>query len=943
MAIQERDCFLDDLVIHNDRSEFDEKKELVRAYYESLVAALNMESSQLGNIVSFQSPSDDVLSNLVGGIPSAKKFQKDFERIFPEQVATAFEVMHSLIVNDLSHEHVTGLTQIGKSGLITVLMDFVGIVSYAHSEKSKVLLPVAWLPNAINMEKQSIRKMSQSSFLNGHISVLVGDREVRLGRFNETVNQRLARRVAENIGRKAQQGLITARQKTTQLGEISEFFGSADSRSALVLRRSRVSDKKYKWLFQAASESSSIEGFAEVNIALLMDESHIAIGKGQGGDRILGLNTGESEEEYQSSQYSEDDDDEFDGEEPGDSPAAMEDVRASKEACKDGCGVLNTYSLIFENRAKFVSVSATNTPWNLINYEKGRDPVYLKLGQGYCGFPFVDGKDYPLDPGVSVVEPIVKPIRDFEDLVPDIKHLNLRHLDSVVSYAQSLVSEDWRAISDILNTNMPLLAAKLRDPVRKNLRTIEDNGHSRNRAAKILDVILNSKSREWMELGRAIKEACQLSQYLSESEFKSLFTISTAKSRKAKLIRLCGEEKSLKRAWEQSYIKAQDALAALFKYLLLDVNPQNKRGCILRWECKNETFDHFIKPLESKFGNRLRFIPYMGSNASQPVSELLESVNRDNRPYVIVVTGRGRYGESYPSDCGYAIDGTTKNASAAAFLQSLLGRISGYNKYDPDDPDGTKPMLILSDLAYDQVFLELKRGKGYSPRVGTGANLVKTGLDFKPIEQIIIMRNPHTLDLEVLFQKLDDELATYRAKLSPDEKEPIRRISMLNQSDLFALIEPIASYAEHDSGTVLQQVRLPDPKDALPELRILRPGCRVNDERGRMLDWHGRTEEQTVPPDDSHPFVAFEQFRHGRKKFGLTSARNNDGAIEYLHTGLQLEEGTLKAMAVWMWLENPIYATVTGPHNGALKNRQGSMAHTMSMGSMGSAHQVCVT
>jgi hypothetical protein len=98
-----------------------------------------------------------------------------------------------------------------------------------------------------------------------------------------------------------------------------------------------------------------------------------------------------------------------------------------------------------------------------------------------------------------------------------------------------------------------------------------------------------------------------------------------------------------------------------------------------------------------------------------------------------------------------------------------------------------------------------------------------------------------------------------------------------------------------------------------------------------------------VPPDDSHPFVAFEQFRHGRKKFGLTSARNNDGAIEYLHTGLQLEEGTLKAMAVWMWLENPIYATVTGPHNGALKNRQGSMAHTMSMGSMGSAHQVCVT
>jgi hypothetical protein len=325
----------------------------------------------------------------------------------------------------------------------------------------------------------------------------------------------------------------------------------------------------------------------------------------------------------------------------------------------------------------------------------------------------------------------------------------------------------------------------------------------------------------------------------------------------------------------------------------------------------------------------------MGNSASQTVSELLAGVNPENDPYVIVVTGRGRYGESYPTDCGYAIDGTTKNASAAAFLQSLLGRISGYKKYDPDNPDGTKPMLILSDLAYDQVFMELKNGKGYSPRVGTGANLVKTGLDFKPIELISIMRNPQNSDLEALFQKLDDELAFYREKLGPNEKATIQSLSRLNQSNLYSLLEPIANHAENNPTSVLRQLRSLDPSANLPELKILRPGRTVNDEQGRMLDWHGRTEDQFMPPNGSRSFVAFEKFKNGGRKFSLTSARNNVGAIEYLHTGLQLEEETMRAMAIWMWLENPILATVTGPVNGALRNSHGSMADKMTKGTSG--------
>jgi hypothetical protein len=689
----------------------------------------------------------------------------------------------------------------------------------------------------------------------------------------------------------------------------------------------------YKWLFQAASESPSIDGFAEVNVALIMDESHIAIGKGQGTDRALGLNIADSN--YQLPAMSPSDCD--DPEESDCEDSTVEDLTDAEESqvreeqseyleeFKEQRAITSTYSSIFRNKAKLVTVSATNTPWNCINYRKGKNPVFLRVASGYCGFAFVDGQDYPLAEGIEVVEPIVMPMRDLAVAVPGVTHLNLRHLDSAVSYAQSLESEDWQTIAGILNENMALLASRLRDPIRKSLKTFGGDGRSRNRAAKTLAAIFDSRGRELMELANSIKTSCQLNQLLSDSEFRSLFTLTNATSRKAKLQRLCASERSLDLAWKQSYVHAQSALASLLKYLLLDVNLQNKRGCILRWECKNESFNSFIQPLESSLGNRIRFIPYMASSANQTVSDLLAKVNPTNDPYVIVVTGRGRYGESYPSDCGYAIDGTTKNASAAAFFQSLLGRISGYKKYDQTNPDGTRPMLILSDLAYDQVFIELKKGKGYSSKVGTGANLVKTGLDFKPIENVCVLRNPNDAELEQLFEQLDHPLAAYRG-LS------LGTLSRTLQSNVYALIAPIANYVERKPNLALDS--LGDMALSHAEsLRFLVPGETAKDDAQRMLDWHDRRESETTPPANSRPFVAFEFFAGGKKRFGLTSLRNNKLGAEYLHTGLQLDRESYKVMAIWLWLETPLQSAVTGPVNGAVTNKHGSVPQAIEAGS----------
>jgi hypothetical protein len=904
---------------------FEEKKKMLRAYFTTVVEALNKEANLMDAGISFEIPEDNDISTIAGKIPNADRFNSTYEKIFPEQIASAFDAMQSIIVEDLAHEHVTGLTQLGKNGMITVLMDFLGVVSYSKMKKQKILLPVAWLPNAINMEKQSIEKLTQSSLLNGIIIVKYEDDSFKLGEFNEVIKSGMCKLIAENINKKASNQEITVTEKTKLLQNNSELFGPEGNRSALVLRRSAVNDQKYKWLFQAASESPSISGYCEVNITLIMDESHIAIGKGQGVDRVLGLDTeayptelkvndqieNEDQQDTEAYQAELEVDDQIEDEDQQISEDEVENNQESKEIMT----IATTYAQIFTNKAKLLTVSATNTPWNCINYQKDKKPVYLKVANGYCGFAFVDGYDYPLEEGVEVVEPIVKPMSEMAKLIPSLKHLNLRHLGSAFSYARSIELEDWLTVRDILNNSMPVLAANFTIENRKILKTVSDNGYGRNLSAKIMKVILGSRKTILIELANEIKEQCSLYKLLEEAEFKKLFTGTSEKLRKEHVKRLCSTERSLEAAWKKSFEEAQNSLAALLEYLLLNENPQNKKGCILRWECKNDVFNNFIKPLESQLGGRIKFIPYMGESANQTVAELLENVNPDNMPYVVVVTGRGRYGESYPSGCGYAIDGTTKNASSAAFFQSLLGRISGYNKYNISSPENSRPMLILSDLAYDQVFMPLKNGKGYSPKVGNGMNLKKTGRDFKPVEHVCIKRDPFNSSLEVMFGELDQQLTPHRGLALNALEKSIK----LN---LFTLIMPIVDYIENNPIVVTKNM-LDVPSDQ--GLTFLRPGQKIESPDNRMLDWHGRKPSEIEPPINAHSFVAFEPYLNGRKKFGLTSNRNNNFGAEYLYTGIQLEKATYKAMAIWLWLQKPIVSTVTGPSNGACVPAPGSV------------------
>ena len=881
--------------IAKEKDDFDEKVKRLLIYYTDLVTCLNDTAKNTTPYITFAEPESSQINNLAGKIPSLEYFEDGFEKIYPEQIRSAWNVMVSLIRGE-TQEHVTGLTQLGKNGLITVLLDFIGIVAAAYDENDdrnedrtdRLLLPVAWLPNAINMEKQSIEKFKQSMLLNNIIQCHIGAEVHTVGHLHYLINNGVKEQILKTID-DGPEGDI-AKHKFKAL--VDDFF--TDDSAALVLRRSMAKDQFYRWLFKGAHLSGR-------KIVLIMDESHIAIGKNQGADKLLNAPVNETLDFFGM-----------------DDQAEKSNIEQEENETKE---ILNSYQKIFKNEAKLVTISATNLPFTILKYNNGKVPVYLEVASGYCGFKFVDGKDYPLGEAIvhsPIVEKISEIAKKFE--LQDLEFLNLRTLDHAFGFGLYMMSKDWQKICEKLNANIPIICSKLKEKFNGDF---ELDGRGINRAAKILAKIKSSKAEILVKLFGEILNECEMPKFLELNEFGKLFSEKTEGERRKYLKNLADKKDSrLEKGWKLAIKKAQISLGDLLEYLLIKKNPQNKNGCILRWECLNQSYDNFIKELADKrFKGKICFIPYMDENAKSTVSEILKTSNPNNLPYLISVTGRGRYGESYPKDCGYAIDCTTKNSTASSFFQSLLGRLTGYGKYDINNVDNTKPLLILSDLAYEKIFLELLNGKGWSPKVGTGKDLVKTGLDFKPIEIICVDRGLKELDQ--LFNSIDNVLAEFPGA-------SFRQLHSKVQKDFFELIEPFCDLIEKSPQKFTRGVSKEQSIDGLEQLEliILRPG--QEDEKGRQLDWEGRGDKQDNRPKNARTFVAYEskneKLVNGSRRFGLDSERNRLGKV-FLHIGFQINEigGKKHLQSFYLWLKKPIRSSVSGPTDGALETKPGTV------------------
>jgi hypothetical protein len=144
-----------------------------------------------------------------------------------------------------------------------------------------------------------------------------------------------------------------------------------------------------------------------------------------------------------------------------------------------------------------------------------------------------------------------------------------------------------------------------------------------------------------------------------------------------------------------------------------------------------------------------------------------------------------------------------------------------------------------------------------------------------------------------------------------------RQLHSKIEIDLFDLISPFCNLIEESPQKFVRDC------SGATSVRILRPGQK--DEKGREYDWEGRKDDEENLPEDARTFVAYEQ-KNDSRKFGLDSNRNRLGK-QFLHVGFQTKEiGEIKQLqSLWLWLKTPIQSSVTGPTDGAVGLKDGTV------------------
>ena len=848
------------------QNDFESKLLKLQDYYNTTVSELNDAAKKWTPFINFHVPAEDEIRKLVGKVDDF--FNDGFEKVYPEQIRTAWQVMAS-ILEDNSQEHVTGLTQLGKNGMITVLMDFLGPVTCHRKE---ICLPIAWLPNAINMEQQSIRKFEQSTLLNSLIRFeQKPSRVISVGKFRKNVISKLKPEIKKMI--RESESRLDIRQNLES--EVEEFFAKGDG-AALVLRRSKARLPIYKWLFSAAHRLNLLK------IVLIMDESHIAIAGGSMPSQMLDAEIQRKKSDEQAAEN--DDTSDGNAETIKDEDYIDETIELTEESAETQ-NVFNTYRAICNNQAVFITVSATNAPYNVLRYEKYGEPIYLEVGSGYCGFPFQDGHDYPIRSDVKILEPEVVSIREMAERTgnPDLVQLNLRALDSAEGFGLFLMEEDWEKVKSHFDNE----GIDYRPDARGVL----------NRLAKKLHEIRASRSAKNVALADKILKSATMTSFLEPAEWFRLFTYENAKKRRTCLRNLARPDSSLDRGWQRAITDARQHLGDLIEYLLIKKNPNHKRGCILRWELSNKMFVEFVKPLETRFDRKICLISYMGTAANKTIPQLLKEYNPNGLPYVIGVTGRGRYGESYPPDCGYAIDATNKNSTVASFTQSLLGRLTGYGKYDKKRPSKSRPLLILSESAYNTVFLPWKDGKGYSDRLKVDQHMERINQPEVEMELVGVRRGKP--ELEQMFSQLKKFVKVQ------EKTGRLQNQGVVAGFDPMAIMKPFLEIIARNPTDYIEGLTS-DPDEAID---FLLPGD--TDQQAREYDWHGRDKWKPGKPKLGPVKVALERFMVAGRRFGLKSTRNRDDEKEYLFIGLQVNNDD-EIGKVFLWLKKPLMISSNG-------------------------------
>lgn len=215
---------------------------------------------------------------------------------------------------------------------------------------------------------------------------------------------------------------------------------------------------------------------------------------------------------------------------------------------------------------------------------------------------------------------------------------------------------------------------------------------------------------------------------------------------------------------------------------------------------------------------------YSGADAGGKSVKRFVNANHKNErlPYLLVVTNRARMGDAFPNSTKYFIELAERFSDMNAMFQGFVGRACGYGK------DST---VILSDRNKAMIKdIQLVEGR-YVYRPSHGSIIIGTPRRGRPRTLLEIKRDRTDHQLEKLFRRIDRFVETrlvsvrsakLRSKRSSDSNTATKYAPLLK--DMEAL--DIFAYAEANRKRLWPE---------LPELRILRPGERV-DYKGTIDD-----------------------------------------------------------------------------------------------------------
>ena len=764
-----------------DQGVFGRKVQELKKYYTDVTNALNESAIRFDLEISFDIPGGDFIHTMAGKIPGGF-FNGTYERVFPEQVETALEVVSRLLKGNITNEHVVGLTQSGKNGTITSLQDFLGPIFLLSSQTA--VQPIVWLPNNTGMENQSATKFQQSCELNGGIVIRNREKSITVQGYREHLYRNVVSTCAEIAQRECAD---TKAQQRIQV-EVDQFF-----KNACCLRRTKSKDPVFKILVNACQKLNVLPAF-------LMDESHIAIGKNQASDNTLAspLNLPMDEEE------------------------SLEDARE----------IYNTYRTLGKGDGFLVTVSATNQPFDVVAHRTNRQPVHLRLGRNYCGFAFMNGRPYPTNDH-SVVEPKVVSLSQIAEQMGDkgVANLDLQSLTSLSNYLKAIVARDWQRVSEWLRQ------------YRLDENPLKADG--RNRMARTLSGSFNGHRSQ-------VLAGTVLASIIGQHDAWEMYTLPKENQRKQEINHLFARYfREINQHHQEAKREAQKAFGRMWEWLLITNNPQKKKGGLVRWELRNEAFSNFIQPLNEIYKGRMIFKSYMDADAKKSPAELIRQQNPDGLPYVLVVTGLGRYGESYGREVGYAFDATNKNATVASFTQSLVGRMTGYGKYDPADPEGTRPLVILSNHAFQSVFVPWRENLGAHPRLKQHYQVTNES-EVQNLRFIQLDRRYATSEVSDLL----DKLGRFVPKMGGPKK------ARNTHENIAPIIETYLPHIERNLNILIPSL----PTNA--RANVLRFG--ELDDQGIGFDWFGRRDEQPIGPQK----FTLSTYKESRGSGGLLSTRN---------------------------------------------------------------------